>query len=272
MALIEATVTSFEEEANSLRNRVVITISATLSLLSTTVICITYIAWKDYQSNSRKILVYISVADFLLAASCLFGMWRPHHDRGDIICKIQACVTGCGYLWSLLWTTFLAVYMFTTVAKKQRRKAEVMLKGFHVFGWGIPLIIVGTALGLNKLGKNKDALTSGWCWIDSSLERDDLLLWLWLIGISWDVAAYILVSLFFVMLKCHIRDQISYNKSQFPSQKAQNITLKADRMLALVPFTFILLRVWRTLRWIIVLYIDAGKSQAWWNTALFYLQ
>ena len=43
-------------------------------------------------------------------------------------------------------------------------------------------------------------------------------------------------------------------------------------MLALVPFTFILLRVWRTLRWIFVLYIDTGKSQAWWNTALFYLQ
>ena len=210
MALTEATVASFEEEANSLRNRVVITISATLSLLSTTVICITYIAWKDYRSNSRKILVYISVADFLLAASCLFGMWRQHHDRGDIICKIQACVTGCGYLWSLLWTTFLAVYMFTTVAKKQRRKAVVMLKGFHVFGWGIPLIIVGTALGLNKLGKNKGALTSGWCWIDSRLERDDLLLWLWLIGISWDVAAYILVSVFYVMLKCHIRDQVTF--------------------------------------------------------------
>lgn len=66
--------------------------------------------------------------------------------------------------------------------------------------------------------------------------------------------------------------QISHNKSQFPSQKAQNIALKADRMLALVPFTFILLRVWKTLRWIFVLYIDTGKSQAWWNTALFYLQ
>ena len=210
MALTEATIPSFEDMANSLTNRVVITISATLSLLSTTVICITYIAWKDYQSTSRKILVYISVADFLLAASCLIGMWEPDHEWGEIICKIQACVTGCGYLWSLLWTTFLAVYMFTTVAKKQRRKAEVMLKVFRVFGWGIPLIIVGTALGLNKLGKNKGALTSGWCWIDSSLERDDLLLWLWLIGISWDVAAYILVSVFYVMLKCHIRDQVTF--------------------------------------------------------------
>ena len=186
------------------------TITAILSLLSTSVICITYIAWKDYRSTSRRILFYISVADFLLAVCFLFGTWRPHHEKSDLTCKIQACVSTCAYLWSLLWTTFLAVFMFATVAKRQRRKAEIMLKFFHVFGWGIPLIIAGTAFKLDKFGSNYDILTPGWCFIDARLPRSDLQLWLWLTGISWDVTAYILVSVFYLMLKCHIRNQVTF--------------------------------------------------------------
>ena len=198
-------------EANSLLNKVLITISGILTLLSTTVIFVTYIAWKDYRSTSRGILVYISIADFLLAASNLFGVWKPH-DRSRRICKIQACASACAYLWSVLWTTFLAVFLNTTVAKRQHRKGEIMLEVFHVFGWGIPFIIVGTALGLNKLGNNSNTLTYGWCWLDSNLRRDDLHLWLWLIGIAWDIAAFVLVTVFYLMLKCHIREQvISFN-------------------------------------------------------------
>ena len=146
-------------EANSLLNKVLITISAILTLLSTTVIFVTYIALKDYRSTSRRILVYISIADFLLASN-LFGVWKPH-DRSGRICKIQACASACAYLWSVLWTTFLTVFLHTTVAKRQHRKGEIMLKVFHVFGWGIPFIIVGTALGLKKLGNNSNTLTSG---------------------------------------------------------------------------------------------------------------
>ena len=187
----------------------IITITAILSLLSTSLISITYIAWKDYRSTSRRIIFYISVADFLLAVCFLFGAWRQHHEDNDLSCKIQACVSTCAYLWSLLWTAFLAVFMFTTVAKKQRRKAEIMLKFFHVFGWGIPLIIAGTAFKMDKFGNNYDILTPGWCWIDAGLPFSDLQLWLWLIGISWDVAAYILVSVFYLMLKCHIQNQVT---------------------------------------------------------------
>ena len=153
----------------------------------------------------------INLADFLLAAGNLFGVWKPH-DRSGRICKIQACASACAYLWSVLWTTFLAVFLYTTVAKRQHRKGEIMLKVFHVFGWGIPLIIVGTALGLNKLGNNSNTLTSGWCWLDSNLRRDDLHLWLWLIGIARDIVAFVLVTVFYLMLKCHIREQvISFN-------------------------------------------------------------
>ena len=205
---------NFEVEANALLNRILITVSASLSVLGTTLIIGTFIAWKDLRSTSRRILVYISIADLLITASNLFGVWR-RHKRSDNICIAQSFISTCASLWSFFWTTFLAVFMFTTVAKKQRHKAEIMLKVFHAFGWGIPLIIVGTALGLKKLGNDKDLFTSGWCWIKSGLDHEDMHLWMLLTGKAWEIAAYVLCSTFYLMLKCHIRKEVRFNSINY---------------------------------------------------------
>lgn len=201
--------TRFEVEANKVVNRALITISATLSVLGTTLIIGTFVAWKDYRSTSRRILVYISIADFFVATSNLVEVWR-YSGQSDIVCETQSFVSTCASLWSFFWTTFLAVFLYTTVAKKKHHKAEIMLKVFHVFGWGIPLIIVGTALGLNKLGNDKDHLTSGWCWIKWNLTTKDNNLWILLTGKAWEIAAYIFCSAFYLMLKIHIRREVSF--------------------------------------------------------------
>ena len=201
--------TRFEVEANKVVNRALVTISATLSILGTTLIIGTFVAWKDYRSTSRRILVYISIADFFVATSNLFGVWR-YSDQSDIACETQSFVSTCASLWSFFWTTFLAVFLYTIVAKKKRRKAEIMLKVFHVFGWGIPLIIVGTALALDKLGNDKDYFTSGWCWIKWNLTTEDKHLWMLLTGKAWEIAAYILCSAFYLMLKIYIRREVSF--------------------------------------------------------------
>ena len=92
-----------------------------------------------------------------------------------------------------------------------RHKLNTMqIRSEIVFGWGIPLIIAGTAFKLDRFGSNYDILTPGWCFIDARLPRNDLQLWLWLTGISWDVTAYILVSVFYLMLKCYIRNQVTF--------------------------------------------------------------
>ena len=201
----------FEEEANASINRVLTTISGSLSLLGTSLIIATYIAWKDFRSTSRRILVYISIADLFIAGSNLVGVWHRHSEpdgKRDVLCEAQSFVTTTASLWSFFWTTFLAAFMYMTVAKKKRNKAEIMLKVFHAFGWGIPLIIVGTALGLNKLGNDKDFFTSGWCWIYFGLTDEDKHLWMLLTGKAWEIAAYILCSTFYVMLKCHIHKEV----------------------------------------------------------------
>lgn len=204
---VPSTPSGFEGEANASINRVLTTISGSLSLLGTSLIIATYIAWKDFRSTSRRILVYISIADFFIAGSNLVGVWH-RHTKSDVLCKAQSFVTTTACLWSFFWTTFLAAFMYMTVAKKKRNKAEIMLKVFHAFGWGIPIIIIGTALGLNRLGNDKDFYTSGWCWINSDLNDEERHLWMLLTGKAWEIAAYVLCSTFYLMLKCHIRKEV----------------------------------------------------------------
>lgn len=199
-------VQGFDEEAHSAVNKVLTTISASLSLLGTFFIIATFIAWKDFRSNSRRILVYISIADFFIAAGNLLGIWEA--DENDRVCKAQSFVTTCASLWSYFWTTFLGVFMYTVVARKQGNKAATMLKFYHIIGWGVPLMIVSIALGLGKLGKEV-VDSAGWCWIEGSLGSGEKQIWMFLTGKAWEITAYILSSTFYLMLKCHIRKEVS---------------------------------------------------------------
>ena len=200
----------FENEANADINRALTTVSASLSLLGTSFIIGTFIAWKDFRSTSRRILVYISISDFFIAGGNLFGLWHPRDN--STVCESQSFVTTCASLCSFFWTTFLAIFMYTVVVKKQVNKAGTMLKFYHIIGWGVPFIITGTALGLRKLGNDNDLYSAGWCWIDSKLPKHERNLWMLISGKAWEVTAYFVSSTFYLMLKCHIRKEVSCSR------------------------------------------------------------
>lgn len=202
------TASGFEDEANAVVNRTLTTISSILSLLGTMAIIVSFIAWKDFRSTSRRILVYISIGDFFIAGGNLFGVWQPKDD--SVVCESQSFVTTTASLWSFFWTTFLAIFMYTVVAMKQPNRAEKMLKFYHIIGWGVPVAITGTALGLKKLGNDNDKFSAGWCWIDYKLSKSDKNLWMLISGKAWEIAAFIFIAIFYLLLKCHIHKEVSY--------------------------------------------------------------
>lgn len=259
-----ATTQSFEEEANALTNRILATISGSLSILGSSFIIVTYFLWKDLRSTSRKILGYISFADFCLAASALEGLW--HSDNRP--CKAQSFVTTTASLWSFFWTTFLAVFLYMIVVKKKRREAEIMFKVFHVFGWGIPLVIVGIALREDKLGNDWDKVTPGWCWINST---KDEILWMWITGKAWEISSCILCFLFFILLRLHIRKKVYHDKGQLSSTLSKETALKVQKRLILVPALFVMVRIWGTIRFLLYSF-GYRLDDHWWEEALLYLQ
>ena len=61
----------------------------------------------------------------------------------------------------------------------------------------------------SDIGDGRDVFTSGWCWINASLPKNKRQLWTWITGKAWEVIAYILIFVFYFMLKFHIRKQVS---------------------------------------------------------------
>ena len=196
--------------ANPTMRLVLTTVSASLSMLGTLTMT-SFIAWEGVPSTSRLILVYVSVADFLIAGSNLYGLWIEKHSESE--CKAQSFVTTCASLCSFFWTTFLAVFMYVTVAQKKASTAQKMLKGFFSFGWGIPIAVTAIALGENALGTHGVLYSAGWCWISSTAANKNM--WMWLTGKAWEIAAYILISIFYGLLKYHIRREVSHKVNQY---------------------------------------------------------
>lgn len=209
-------------------HKIVVTLSAVLSICGTSVIIGTFIAWEDFRSISRKILVYISMADFLTAGGNLLGFWINRaklscdKDFLKTLCEGQSFVTSTATLWSFFWTVFLAIFLYMVVVKKQRRIAETSLKIFHFFAWGVPLVLVGTALGLQKLGTRPDNFyTSGWCWVHLNMSSSEQGIWMLLLGKAWEIVAYVLIFVFYFTLKCHIRKvRLFRNSAWIVSNKA----------------------------------------------------
>ncbi|XP_032242455.2 uncharacterized protein LOC5516684 isoform X2 [Nematostella vectensis] len=59
----------------TLPNKILTTTAGSLSIFGTLVIFLTFYIWKDLRTASRKILVYISIGDFLTALVNISGLW-----------------------------------------------------------------------------------------------------------------------------------------------------------------------------------------------------
>ena len=204
------TTLGFGHVGNTTLNRTLMTITSVFSLFGALVIIFTYIVWKDIRSTSRKILVYISVADCVVVGSYLFGAWSPP-NTDSTACIVQSFLSTTANLWSFFWTTFMAVFLYMTVARQKPLLAEKMFWAFHVVGWGIPVVIVGFALEENVLGNDRDIYSSGWCWIrvqDHGKNTQKNIFWMLMTGKAWEMLVFVLILIFYGLLKCHIRLEV----------------------------------------------------------------
>lgn len=59
-----------------------------------------------------------------------------------------------------------------------------------------------TAVALKKIGYDASDVSVGWCWID--LEAKDRVLWMLLTGKLWEMLAYVLLPLLYLLVRKHI--------------------------------------------------------------------
>ena len=121
---------------------------STLSIIGASIIIATYFCFDDLRSNGRKILTFLSVADFLTAFGNILGItWYEVKDRLEVenctgscdsMCKTHATITIFSSNSSYLWTVVMALHLFVTIVTMRRFWQDFHFRLFHAACWGFP--------------------------------------------------------------------------------------------------------------------------------------
>ena len=189
-------------------NKVLSTTACGLSIMGALVIIITFVMWPDLRTNSRKIILFISIGDLFVAITNIVGVYG---HSNFLTCKIEATLSIVAILSSFFWTVFLSVYFYVTICRKITLEKEArMMRFFHVTAWGIPLVLAAIALGDKAVGNLNDFVSSGWCWIKYNHHQEwwKVMLWMFLAGKGWEILAYVTICVFYVLVKLQIRREV----------------------------------------------------------------
>lgn len=271
-------------------DQILSTTAASLSILGSLTIIITFCLWPDVRTKSRLMIVFISFGDLLVASSNIIGIFL---NNDLITCEIQATVNIAAILSSFFWTVYLSLYFYLTICQKITERTEkITMWLFHVTAWGIPVVIAAVGFGVQAVGNSKDMVSSGWCWIKSESGKAWwwTVLWMSIAGKGWEILAYIAISVFCFLVKLQIKHELNCGfvpGSHFLTLKSVEVARKAELKLIFIPVVFILLRIWGTIRfifflayhpryphaqkWLIILHGIGDNSQGFADFVLFCL-
>ncbi|MBN3294658.1 GP157 protein, partial [Polypterus senegalus] len=282
-----------------LYEQVLILVSCLLSFLGSCVIICTYVLWPDLRTKPRLLLVFLSVTDLLSALSYFYGVLQ-NFQTDSLDCVIQGAVSTFANTSSFFWTVSVALYLYIIIVRADQRLADSFLLWFHILSWGLPLGITVAAVSLQKIGYDASRVSVGWCWV--RIQAKDHILWMLLTGNLWEIMAYLILPLLYLLIKKHIgrahsNQRMLHNRqptnnfehygtalaaslhfdnhaalSEYrpilaSSPVAQSRSAMADRKLTLIPVIFIFLRIWSTIRFFLML----TKSPAVENPVLMIL-
>ncbi len=147
--------------------QVCVNITCILSMLGCTLIIATFVAFKQLRTGARRLLVMLSIADFLVAASQFAGVNinlpkyaklvcrdanMMNETAKDLFCEVQGGITLFSTTASLMWTMAVAIYLFVIIVFESQKVGRVLMYVFFPLCWGIAVITVVTVGELGYLG------------------------------------------------------------------------------------------------------------------------
>ncbi|XP_060794273.1 G-protein coupled receptor 157 isoform X1 [Neoarius graeffei] len=234
--------------------QVVVLLSCAVSVLGSVLVVSSYLLWPDLRTTPRQLLVFLSVADFLSALSYSYGVYQVF-KANTWDCVVQGAVSTFSNTSSFFWTVAIGVYLYIFIVKSSQRLADTLVLYFHLISWGVPLAITVAAVSLQKIGYDASEVSVGWCWI--SIEEDDHVMWMLLTGKIWELLAYVILPVLYILIKRHIHKAHAALSEYRPilacNRLSHSIPAMADRKLTLIPIIFIILRIWSTVRFVLLL-------------------
>lgn len=111
--------------------RAVVLLSCALSALGSGLLVATHALWPDLRSRARRLLLFLSLADLLSAASYFYGVLQdfsgPSWD-----CVLQGAVSSFANTSSFFWTVAIALYLYLSIVHAARGpRTDRLLWAFH---------------------------------------------------------------------------------------------------------------------------------------------
>jgi len=262
--------------------------SCSLSICGSILIVLSYVLWKDIRSPLRRLLVYLSITDFLTATGNILGV---SENRDPVICKVQSFVSTSSAISSFLWTMSIAIYLYLVISKRHTFALK-MIPLFHMVSWGVPLMLVCFAMGFDALGVDNESGIVGWCWIAemyyiqwpifSNLNYTNLF-WKLVAGKGIELFTYIFTPIVYILSKRQL-DFVNYDQRLLLNNSVRTTLQDTDRKLVLIPLIFVGCRIWGSVRflaavwdrnvivdfyWLAFLQGIGDSAQGWANCFLF---
>lgn len=248
--------------------------SSCLSILGGTVIFYTYYKLQAIRNFTRTLLVYLTLADVLVSVGHLIAVIRyscvysgtPKTENCtanktteyEAICIGQSVLTTFSSLASFLWTSVIAIHIWSSVViKTHKTEAHYMHVIYHVVCWFTPLIIVSILLHKDYLGEDYCYGTGVWCGIKSNLPQGEIEKWMYIADIGWQLACYLFTCFLYIHLKFYLKLHRRPIKLKSITEKLRN----EDVNFVAVWMVIYLLRLWGFARFFITTYSDQNTLQ-----------
>eukprot|EP00795_Rhopilema_esculentum_P017156 gene17156-8693_t len=272
----------YRQYAMSPMNQTLVSLTSILSMAGSLMIILSYIAWKDIQTVSRKVLVWLSICDFFIALGNICGtFFRPTMiETQDKKCIVQSFIMSAASISSFCWSVTLACCLYMTIIKNNYQLFVYLTPYFHIFNWSIGLLINTVAAEQKMLGNTHDEVTSGWCWIrhlncssKQHIHCSKEINWMLANYKAIEIVAYAAICFLYLLVKINLRREM---KSQLQNLDTSSAVLKiaksADRKLILLPIILVLARIPGTVRFLIFALNKTPSTLTLWAKILLVLQ
>lgn len=187
-----------------------------LGCVGSFLIIASFLFWPQLRrTTSRRILVWISVCDFI---ACLINVASSRSYPGiydDAGCVAEAFLWIVSTLGFVLWSTALSIHLYFSLVHRNAIETKHLMIIFHVLCWGIPLIVATAALFSGALGNSSMMTTIGWCWVSMEAARplswrcmETRFFWMMLTLKGWEIVSYFAIPVLYLVILRQIHKEV----------------------------------------------------------------
>ena len=207
--------------------RVTIGLTCCLSMIGSLLIILSYACFKSLRNNARLVLVHLSLMDFGVGAINLIGnliyfdrfyypdgpcssFHQPKHNYVNSLCIAQGFLAHLFTQASILWTLFLAVFLYLLIVHRRSNISTHALRFSYLLCYGLPIIICIWLVFTQRFGYSPH--NTGWCSIliiDSETKKPDI----YVAVLAYDLWIYLtmtLVPVLYLSVQLFLRQKVTF--------------------------------------------------------------